>query len=230
MSKSLTFIITLFLSITLLAACSTAEESTETDSETGTAHTEGKEVNESVDTDEPSTDEGQNEEPSTEDGQKEEPSTDETNSSSSITFSSKGESKTEELTAVSSEQYSIQVIPGFSLTPEEPGKEVLSYDEDDSNNMRIEALTINDTSFEDLVVNTEETMTAISKDYEEYDISAFIENYDLSNATAYIANLGSEEVIAVVFEKADKIVRLTIFDHENVDLSEAMIKMGLTIE
>lgn len=218
MSKTLKLILTLFTTITILAACNTEEDSAP-DSASGTAHTEGNEVNESADT----------EKPTTEDGNKEQP-TEETNPNSSITYSSKGESKTAQLAPVSSEQYTIQVIPGFSLSPEEPGKDVLYYDEDDANNMRIEALTTDDATFNDLVDNSQETMRAISENYEQYDISAFVENYDLTNSTAYIARLDNEEVITVVFEKANKLVRLTIFDHENVDLSEAMIKMGLTIE
>ncbi len=220
MSKTLKFIITLFLTIAVLAACNTEQESTGTDSATGTAHTEGKEVNEPVDT----------EEPTTEAGTKEDQASEETDTNPTITFSSKGESKTAELSKVSGEQYSIQVIPGFSLTPEEPGKDVLYYDEDDSINMRIEAMATDASTFSDLVANTEETMAAISQDYEKYDIAAFVGEHDLANSTAYIANLDGEEVITVVFEKANNLVRLTIFDHENVDLSEAMIKMGLTIE
>ncbi|KGR73715.1 hypothetical protein [Ureibacillus sinduriensis] len=220
MSKTLKFIITLFLTITILAACNTEQESTETDSATGSAHTEGKEVNESVDT----------EEPTTEEGNKVDQTSKETDTESTISFSSNGESKTAELSKVDGEQYSIQVIPGFSLTPEEPGKDVLYYDEDDSINMRIEAMTTDDSTFDDLVANTEETMGAISQDYEQYDIADFVGDYDLENSTAYIANLDSEEVITVVFEKANNLVRLTIFDRLDVDLSEAMIKMGLTIE
>lgn len=227
MSKTFKGIITLFLSIIVLAACNTTEDSTsDENSATVTEQTEGKEVNESVDTEEPSAEDSQQEETdSTQEGKSAaEESTD------SITFSSKGESKTEEVTSVSSEQYTIKVIPGFTLTPEEPGKEMLYFDEDDSISMRIEAMTTNDTAFEDLVAGTEETMTAVSSEYEQYDISTIIENANLENAAAYIANFGTEEVISVVFEKEDKLVRLTVYDNEEADLSEAMIKMGLTIE
>lgn len=227
MSKTFKGIITLFLSIIVLAACNTTEDSTsDENSATVTEQTEGKEVNESVDTEEPSAEDSQQEvSDSTQEGKSAaEESTD------SITFSSKGESKTEEVTSVSSEQYTIKVIPGFTLTPEEPGKEMLYFDEDDSISMRIEAMTTNDTAFEDLVAGTEETMTAVSSEYEQYDISTIIENANLENAAAYIANFGTEEVISVVFEKEDKLVRLTVYDNEEADLSEAMIKMGLTIE
>ena len=224
MSKNSKFIITLFLSIIVLAACNTAEESTpEQESEKVTAQTEGKEVNASVDSEEPATEETE----SSEVEEQENPSTEENNS---ITFSSKGETRTEESTSISSEQYTLQVIPGFTLTPEEPGKELLYYDEDDSISMRIEFTTTNDTTFEDLAATTEESMAAVSTDYEKYDISSIIENENLTNSTAYIANFGTEEVISVVFEKEGKLVRLTVYDNENVDLSEAMIKMGLTIK
>ena len=219
MSKTFKFIITLSLSIAVLAACNTSEESTtEAEKETGTVNTESNEVEESADT----------EEPTTEDGQQAEQPTEET--SSTITFSSNGESKTEELTPISGERYTLQAIPGFTLTQEEPGKDMLLYDQDDSVSMRIESMTTSATTFNDLVANTEQTMAAISEDYKPYDISSLIEGQNLSSSTAYIADFDTEEVITVVFVKADKLVRLTVFDNAEVDLSEAMIKMGLTIE
>ncbi|PYF06492.1 hypothetical protein [Ureibacillus chungkukjangi] len=221
MSKTIKLIITLSLSIAVLAACNTAEESTTTESEKEnvTATTESKEVNESVET----------EDTKAEDAQKEEDTAAE-ETQSTLTFYSKGESKTEEVTEISGERYTLQAIPGFSLTPEEPGKDMLIYDQDDTVSMRIEALTTSATTFDDLVANTEQTMAAISEDYKPYDISAFVEGQNLSNSTAYVANFDTEEVITVVFLKADKLVRLTIYDNTEVDLSEAMIKMGLTIK
>jgi len=229
MSKTFRFIITAFLSISILAACNSTEEQSSTepanepsDSATIDTTTTPNEANKPAEV----------EEPATEDSQKEQPAQEETSdtSSTSITFSSNGESKNEEATPVSSKQYGIQVISGFTLVQEEPGKELLTYDADDSVSMRIEAMTINDTTFEDLVANTEQYMSAVSEDSEPYDISTIIDNNSIANSTAYIANFGTEEVISVVFEKEDKLVRLTVYDNEEVDLSDAMIKMGLTIE
>ena len=222
MLKTYKFIITLLLSLAVLAACNTAEESTtEPTNETVTTNTESTEVDESADSEETAIGDVEQEE------QKEEQSASETNS---ITFSSKGESTTEELTAISGERYTIQAIPGFSLTPEEPGKDILFYEQDDSVSMRIEAMETSATTFDDLVANTEQIMTAISEDYEPYDITSFVGEQNLTKSTAFIANFDSEEVITVVFVKADKLVRLTVYDNKEVDLSEAMIKMGLTIE
>jgi len=223
MLKSFRFILTVILSLAVLAACNTAEDSTtESTKETVTASTETQESNHSVETEEPATTEVKQEETAAE-----EPAS---NDATSITYSSNGESKTEELTTVSNDQYAIRVIPGFTLTAEEPGKDVLAYDEDDTVSMRIEAMSKQDSTYEDLLASTEQTIAAISDDYEEYDISSFIKNNNVTNSKAYLAKFGSEEVIAVAFEKGDKLVRLTVFDQEQVDLSEAMIKMGLTIE
>lgn len=222
MLKTHKLILTLFLSIAVLAACNTTEEpTTEPAGETVTANTEASEIKESGDSEEPAIDGAKKEE------QEEEQSTNETNS---ITFSSNGKSITEDLTPISSERYTIQAIPGFTLTPEEPGKDMLFYDQDESVSMRIEAMDANATTFNELVANTEQTMAAISADYEPYDISPFIVDQNLTKSTAYIANFDTEEVITVVFVKADKLVRLTVFDNSEVDYSEAMIKMGLTIK
>ena len=209
MLKIFKLIITLLFSITVLASCTTAEESpTESEKETVTANTEAQKGNQTVDTEKSTTEK----------------------TDSTITFSSKGESKTEELTPISGERYTLHVIPGFSLTSEEPGKDLLLYDQNDSVSMRIEMFTTSATTFKDLVANTEQTIAAVSGDYQPYNISPIIKDQNLSSATAYIANSDDKEIISFVFVKAEKLVRLTIFDSPEVDLSEAMIKMGLTIE
>ncbi len=58
----------------------------------------------------------------------------------------------------------------------------------------------------------------------------YVNNYsNINNYTAYKVDLNDQIVISVVFEKDNQLVRLTIFDDPSVDLTEAMIKMGLTI-
>ncbi len=150
-----------------------------------------------------------------------------------ITYTTNGEERTEETTTVksNSQGYSIQSLPNFTLTAEEPGKDMLYLTADDSITMRIEYKSTNDSTFDDLVKNTEELMNTISPHvgYEQFDIKEFIQD-DIANYTAYKVDLADQVVIAVVFEKEDSLVRLTIFDEKLMDLSDAMIKMGLTIK
>lgn len=215
MKKNIRFMITILLSIMVLAACNTAQQPLEKENDsTATSNTnDNVQAEEQVNESEPQKDSTS--------------TTDEVGTS--ITFTSKNKEFTEKTSPISGETYTIQAINGFTLTPEEPGKDMLYYETDDSISMRIEVISEND-SFDNLVANTEETMTAIDKEYETFDLAPYTSETNLENSTAYIAHFESEEVIAIVFEKNDKLVRLTIYDNEDYDLSDAMIKMGLTIE
>lgn len=223
MKKNIRFLITIFLSIMVLAACNTAEQpSSEPNDDSVTSNGDNDNVN---------SEEQPNEDEQVKDDEQQEGSTTDTNEeSTSITFTSNDKEYTEDITPISGETYTLQAIPGFALTAEEPGKDILYYEKDDSVSMRIEAISDND-SFDEKVANTEETMAAINEQYEKFDLTPYIsKTNNIENSAAYIANFENEEVIAVVFEKGDKIVRLTIYDNEEYDFSDAMIKMGLTIE
>lgn len=218
MKNNLLLLMTLFLSIVILAACNTAEEpTTEPASDSITADSD---INNNAEEKEP---------PITNEEQ-EEPQTDSEEVKPEISYTSNNEEQTESTTSVDSEKYTIQTIEGFSLTAEEPGKDVLYYEKDDSIFMRIEYATVNDTTFDDLVANTEETMSAINEEYETFDFKTYHDENKLTNSAAYKTNFEDEEVLMVVYEKGDSLVRLTIYDHAKYDLSDAFIKMGLSIQ
>lgn len=224
--------LTSVLSIALLAACNTAEE--DSSSETVSSDTEAQETVDSqnaAETAEPTNEEA-NESNEADDanvnGKEEQPA--QGDNDNSITYTSNGETKSGDVTTASGEQYSMKVLNGFTFTAEEPGKDVVYYDEDDSVFMRVEVMSTADTTFDDLVSNTEEMMTAISESYEAFDIAPLVKDQELANQAAYVAELDAEEITAIVYEKGDKIIRLSVYDNEENDLSEAMIKMGLTIE
>lgn len=222
MKKNIGFILTIILSITVLVACNTKQDSTTEPSSSDTNETVTDNAN---GTEEKTTPTENDTEQSTDTI-----TTTTENESTTISYTSKGKNFDEKTTTVSGEQYSIQVIPGFTLTPEEPGKDVLMYDEDDTVSMRIESMSINDTTFNELVANTEETIAAINEQYEPFELTPYVGEHSLKNSTSYIANFENESVIAVVFEKGDRLVRLTIYDNKEAELSEAMIKMGLSIK
>ncbi len=103
-------------------------------------------------------------------------SSDVENETNSITYTTNNVQKTEETTTVNSneQQYSIQILPNFTLTAEEPGKDMLYLTEDDSISMRIEYMSVNDTSFENLVKNTEEMMSVVNENvqYTDFEIQS----------------------------------------------------------
>ncbi|RUL51846.1 hypothetical protein [Lysinibacillus antri] len=213
MKMNFRLLLTFVLALLVLTACNTADPQTEPASDTITA--DDSKIKDSVETDNPPI---TNEEEPTNDG-----------NGQSITYTSNDKEHTEKTTSIDSELYTIQAIPGFSLTAEEPGRDVLFLEKDDAIFMRIEPMSVNDTTFENIVTNTEETMKAISEQYEAFDLTPYVKAGQYKNSTAYMANLGEEEVIMVVLEKDEFIYRLSIYDKTSHDLSDAMMKMGLTI-
>lgn len=133
-------------------------------------------------------------------------------------------------TEVSGDLYTMQISNGFTFTPEEPGKDIVLYDENDKVSMRIEAFTKNDIAYEDLVTNTKDWMTAVNEQYDTNNIDTLLTDQNITNATSFIANVEDEKVVTVVFEKGNLIVRLTVFDLNDVNLTDKLIKMGLTIQ
>ncbi len=220
MKKQFKMYVILCIALIALVACNTAEQSTTTPTPTeGTNASNGN-----IEKDENQT----SSDPHDDDEQVNE------NETNRITYTSNGEQKTEETTSVTSneQQYSIQVLPNFTLTAEEPGKDLLYLTENDSVSMRIEYLTTNETSFEDLQRNTEDLMNAVDEntDYMEFDIQSYVDNVpNISNFAAYKVDLIDQVVMSIVYEKDQQLVRLTIYDDPVADYSDALIKMGLTI-
>ncbi|WP_052123931.1 hypothetical protein [Ureibacillus manganicus] len=214
MKKQFKFLSTLCIALLMLVGCGTAKEQDTTEVPTNSEGTNAGTDNTTVE-----------EKPN-------ESSESSENDSKSITYTTNNVEKTEETTtATSNEQhYTIQILPSFTLTAEEPGKDMLYLTENDSISMRIENMSVNDLTFEDLQKNTEEMMSFVAEnvDYTEFDIQSYV-NESIVKYAAYKVDLTDQTVTAVIFEKENQLVRLTIFDNPAKDLTDAMIKMGLTI-
>lgn len=209
--KKYQFVAVSLFSLMLLASCNTAEE----------PQTESKPAKDNITVSTVNKD-------NVEKDQQKQP---EVKDNTSITYTSNGKQETVETTPVNSDQqnYSIQVIPGFTLTAEEPGKDLLFYEEDDTISMRIETHSKSESTFDTLVTNTKEMMSAIQEDYKPLDLSQY-KNNEIVNSAAFVAELENEKVVGIVFEKENLLIRLTIFDNNTKDLTDAMIRMGLTIK
>lgn len=150
-----------------------------------------------------------------------------------ITYTSNGEKKEATTKTVESnnQNFEMEVIPGFTLVAEEPGKDVLLYDNDENVSMRIETISLADTSYSDMLEATKEYMNASSSTGESSayaDAIAFAPT-DSKNVAAFQNDFGEDRVIALLFETDKQIVRLTVFDKKSLDLAEAMLKMGATV-
>lgn len=216
MKKNILLLCAICMSLFLLVACGTADETNDEKTPNDEANTEVENKNENEkNTDEMTNDEGNQ---SAQDEAK------------TITYDSKEQTITKETTLIEEETYTIEVAEGFEFTNEEPGKDLIFYKENDQISMRIEVVSVNDSTYEHIVTNTEELMAAINEQFESYDIQHYIEGNDtIEKAVAYKATYEEDEVIGVVYEKDDLIVRLTIFDQDE-ELKDALIQMGLTIK
>lgn len=211
--KKLPFLFLSLLLVLLLAACGTAEDQN-IDSDDATKETEEETTT-------------VKEEVATENNAEQE---DTVQPENQIQYTSNNEEHTADTNIVEEEQYTIQVLDGYELTKEEPGKELLFLKDNDAINMRIEVVPKSEANFEDLVKNTEETMATIS-DYEPFDISEAVKKHsDITNSASYIATIDNDEVVGIVYEKGNLLVRLTVFDQKDDDLKDALIQMGLTIQ
>lgn len=152
-----------------------------------------------------------------------------------ITYTSKGQKVQQEAQTSTSEQlnYSIQHTADFTLVAEEPGKDSLYLKEDDTLSMGIEVLNKAEISFEGVKTSAMETMAAIATDgkYDELDLTQSIKDQkDLLQSVGYETVLDTDKVQIIVLEHESQLIKLTIYDTAEADLTDAFLQMGLTIQ
>lgn len=223
--KKYTFVVTSALSaMLLLSACNSTEDSNPVNEEETTGS-----VNEQTNTQNSATDSAD----TTVDDSTEEA----TPSNNTIQYVKNGEQKEVETTMTQSpeQDYEIALAQGFSVEGEEPGRDMLVYDEDDQYSMRIEVFAKDETNYEEMAQQTENTVaiTAPEGQYVPYDLESLLASHkDILNATGYVVTYteDDDQVVTVIFEKQSKIVRLTIFDTTASEMTNAFLQMGFTIQ
>ncbi|ATP39164.1 chemotaxis protein [Solibacillus sp. R5-41] len=153
---------------------------------------------------------------------------------STITYTSNGQKVEQEVQTSSSEQsgYSIQHLDSYALVAEEPGKDSLYFKEDDALSMGIEVVNKTEASFEDVKTSAMDTIAAIAPEgkYNELDLTKTLKNQKgILHSVGYETILEADKVTIVVFEHESKLIKLTIYDTPEADLTDAFLQMGLTI-
>lgn len=159
-------------------------------------------------------------------------------SNHTIQYEKDGEQKEVETTMTKSpeQDYEIALAQGFSVVGEEPGRDMLVYDEDDQYSMRIEVFAKDETNnYEEIAQQTENTVaiTAPEGQYTLYELEPLLASHkDILNAAGYVVTYteDDDQVVTVIFEKESKIVRLTIFDTTASEMTDAFLQMGFTIQ
>lgn len=140
--------------------------------------------------------------------------------------------KNAELTESDEQGYAISVLPDYTLTSEEPGKDSLISAKNEAVFMRIETVAKEDSTYDYLAEN----MVAVLK--ASGDGSAPIEVQDeklipaaegIENAKVMTIKAETASITGIVFERDNMVVSLTIYDSPKEEYFEQFLRMGETI-
>lgn len=222
------YIVTMLFSATLLAACNTTEQSTE-------KHVSSAPTEQPV---EQKTEQSNVTEPlqSTETNETNETPTQATtqNDTNTITYTFNNTSITEDLTLTKSDNqnFSIELAGSFSLTAEEPGRDMVLFSNNNTFSMRIETFDTNITSFDKIVTDSESllSLSAPNNTFVSYDVSAYAQKAE--QVAAYSVTYPDDQIhaITVIVKQNGVLARFTIFDHVNESLADAFLQMAFTIQ
>lgn len=226
MQKKLVSILALLLAAVLVVGCNTSDKTGDSDAQQNEPSNTGADQKPSGD----DTAGESNEEEDT-------PASNDTNTEDTskqpqqdVKYVQNGVDKTEKATESASvnQSYKLQQLPGFTLTQEEPGKDMLVSNNDDEVFMRIETIEASQSSFEEVKTTMQDYMNAVGDTVAltADELAAF---KDVQNIEGYVVDYDTEKVIGVVLEKDGLITKLTIHDNDEQDLTDAMLNMAATI-
>ena len=225
MQKKLMSILALLLTAVLIVGCNTTDKTEESDATNNDPSNSASEQTPSDN--EPTSDEQDEQETPTETDSS-------TNTLASqeqeITYVQNGVDKKANATESQSvdQGYKLHQLPGFTLSQEEPGKDIIVSNDDDEVFMRVETFSTSEVNYDDAKTALVEYMNAVGETTplttEELTVIK-----DAKNIDGYEVQFDNEKVVGVVIEKEGLIVKLTIHDNDTQDLTEAMLAMAATI-
>jgi len=165
--------------------------------------------------------------------------TTETEAGTDTATGSQNETETEtditaETTLVESDEqaFSMQVLPNYKLTSEEPGRDILYLESDDTVFMRIETMEAEEGTYDYLAENMLVVLEASSngdKPTEVTNTELLPLNNALEDVQAYQVNTSDGTVTGILFKKDNLIIRLTIFDSTQSEHFNNFVQMGETV-
>ena len=131
------------------------------------------------------------------------------------------------------QNFSIHLLPNYTLTSEEPGRDSLYLDEDGTVFMRIETMIAEEGTYDYLHENMLTILAASGNESTEpvqlEDESSLPAGESIENAIAYTVNSETGPVTGMIFEREGMIVRLTIFDSPDAEHFNNFLSMGETV-
>lgn len=133
------------------------------------------------------------------------------------------------------QDYSMQVLPGYKLTSEEPGKDSLYLEDDSETFMRIETMPKDEESytFDELYENTEELLTASSDGETPVEITEqtdLPQADDIQSVKGAVVDSTEGYFTGYVIEREDKLIRVTIYAQEDNEHIKDFKDMAATIK
>ena len=132
-----------------------------------------------------------------------------------------------------SQNYSITVMKGFELTGEEPNKDLLFNQNNDSQSMRIETFSADEVKIEEIQENLVVTLQASNESATVTDIkdkNLIPTNDFIENTSSHQIDTPEGKVSGYVFEREGLIVKLTVFDTADSPALETFVQMAETIK
>ena len=194
------FAITLAL-ILLLAACGTSEETSSTETEQETEEATSGSEETSTDSEEEATEEEGTEE---------------------VTIG--------ERVSSDNQPFSIEVMEGYTLTAEEPNRDVLFFDENDSVFMRIETFAKEEADRTALVDTLKQTVQASDSTATLMEISTPAKLPNVDMPIGYEIAVENGKVTGYVFETEAHMVRAIIYDVSDVMKTGDYLEMLSTLQ
>lgn len=128
------------------------------------------------------------------------------------------------------QDFAIQILPEYTLTSEEPGRDSLYLTEDGNIFMRIETAPFNQDDYDYFKENTVTLLESIKADGEEVtEESNLPQGEGLQQVVGYSVKANDHALTGIVFEKNGLLVRLTVFDTLNNEHYNHFLQMGETI-
>lgn len=131
------------------------------------------------------------------------------------------------------QEFSMSVLPGYTLTSEEPGRDSLYLTEDGSIFMRIETAPFDQETYDFFKENTVDLLQATNANQEApdeiTDANQLPQGEGIENTIGYTTETADGITSGIVFEKNDLLVRLTIFEPIEGNYFDEFLKMGQTI-
>lgn len=145
-----------------------------------------------------------------------------------LTYTLSGKSITETAKLVNSDnqEFSMNVLPKFELTGEEPRKDLLYKKDANQVSMRIELLSTEDTNWSQLEENIPTELSSVSNNITQPTDASL----QIDQATVYEATNGTDIVTIYLIKNDKKPMKLTIFSTVTEDYRTAFVEMAKTIK